>query len=110
MCESRTANFEPRTLEPEPQPGNPRTSEPWHPTRRPAYGVLALREMEQGRRRRQSDADRRGHRVHGDRGLGGLQQPWRMVDLEAVGPAGTIHRIQAIALRQEVLERPRFGP
>ena len=80
-----------------------------NPLRGPADDVLAFREMEDRRYVGQGDAGGGGHRVRGDARVGGFEGPGRMVNLQAVGAAAVIDRIEAVALRQEMLQRARYG-
>src|SRR5579884_710602 len=72
---------------------------------RPDHDVLAGREEDARLLVRQRD---RSHRVQVDGRLAALQVPRRMVDLGAERPAAVLG-VEAVALRQELLQRPRLG-
>src|SRR5262245_45519067 len=75
---------------------------------RPPYQYLKLsREMEQRLGRRQLDPRGRGHGIAFDLGLSILQGPRQVVDIGA-RKLLTAHCVQAVTLRQEVLERSLF--
>src|SRR5436305_1680102 len=68
---------------------------------RPDDGVLAAREMHE---RLALDLERRDAREL-DLRLGGLEVPLRVVDLGAQQAPRAVRRVQAVALREEPLER-----
>src|SRR5947209_2424299 len=73
------------------------------PLERPDHDVLPPREVKQ---RLTLERNRVGrHRVEVDRGIGFLQRPGPMVDVRPV-ETRAVARVEAISLRQEVLERP----
>src|SRR5256885_7899406 len=75
---------------------------------RPDDDVLDAREVEERPLVRKRQLPRR-HRVELDRRLGRLERPRRMVNLRAAEAPALVHGVEAGALDEELLERPRRG-